>query len=202
MFASSRRAIVLALLSAAQATPVLASPQSDDVETAVFDICPRLQAGRLSAERPTELTRLGYRRTPELEEDRADAEDGVPFIFVRGRETHAITIAYWPYPQLCVVRFGGNQSEAALVQIRARIAREPRVYRRVAAAEWLSEAGRHEAWRVVRRRALCLAIDSPAADREPMSHEVSYEPLPPLQPALAVSACAPQRAPQTDRPPR
>ena len=202
MFASRRRAIVLAVLSAALPATALASPLSDAVETAVFDLCPRLQAGRLSAERPTELTRLGYRRTPELEEDRADVEDGVPFLFVRGRETDAVTLAYWPYRQLCVVRFGGNQGNAALAQIRARIAREPRVYRRVADAEWLSDAGRHEAWRVVRRRALCLAIDSPAADREPMSHEVSYEPLPPLQPALAVSACAPQHAPQSDRPPR
>ena len=201
MFAVPRRAVAVAALAAALPSPALASPYTDAVETAVFTLCPRLQSGQISPRRPTALTRLGYRRTPEIEEDWTDAEDGAPFIFTRGSGADAVTVAYWPYPQLCNVIFGGDRATAAMAQVKARIARAPRVYRRVPAAEWSSEAGRHEAWRVVRRPPMCLAIDTPAAEGELMSYEVSFEPLPPLQPALAISACAPARAPQTGRSP-
>lgn len=162
----------------------------------MFRLCPALRGGSISPERPAGLTRLGYRRTPEAEEDLADAEDGVPFIFARGSEGDSIRLAYWPYPELCSVTFGGDQAAAAVARVKARILRQPRVYRRVAAAAWSSDAGRHEAWRVVRRVPSCLSIDSPAAGEDPGNYDVSFEPLHPVQPAIAISACAPARAPQ------
>src|SRR5688500_12261901 len=134
MSAAPCRVLAFAALAAALPSPALASLYTDAVETAVFRLCPDLRSGRISGEHPTELTRLGYRRTPEVEEDWTDAEDGAPFIFTRGREADAVTVAYWPYPQLCNVIFGGERAAAALAQVKARIARAPRVYRRVPAA--------------------------------------------------------------------
>jgi len=127
MSAAPCRVLAFAALAAALPSPALTSPYTDTVATAVFRLCPGLRSGRISAEHPTELTRLGYRRTPEIEEDWADAEDGAPFIFTRGREADAVTVAYWPYPQLCNVIFGGERAAAALAQVKARIARAPRV---------------------------------------------------------------------------
>ncbi len=196
MFAAPRRSIAIAALSGALTvpSPASASPFTDAVETAVFSLCPGLRSGEISPERPRALTHLGYRRTPEVEEDWADAEDGAPFIFVRAVD--GTTVAYWPYPQACNVIFRGDQADAALAQVKARISRQPRVYRRVPEAEWSSEQGRHEAWRLGRRGSICLTTVSPSRGGEPMSHEVSFEPFPPLHPGLVLSGCTPARAPQ------
>ena len=83
MSAAPCRVLAFALAAALPA-PAFASLYTDAVETAVFRLCPALRSGRISGEHPTELTRLGYRRTPEVEEDWTDAEDGAPYIFVRG----------------------------------------------------------------------------------------------------------------------
>lgn len=195
MRVATLNAIAFGSLATALPTPALASTYADAVETAVFSLCPDLRSGRISPEQLGELTRLGYRRTPEVEEDWADVEDGAPFIFVRGSETDAIKLAYWPYPQLCSVIFDGDQGAAALAQVRARISREPRAYRYVEEASWASQTGRHDAWRVARRRPMCLAIDTPARGGD-TGYEVTYEPLPPRHPGLALSSCAPAHAPQ------
>ena len=194
MFAVPFRAIAVAACAAALPAPAFASPFIDGVETAVFTLCPRLDARLISPERPLELTRLGYRRLAEMEEDWTDAEDGAPFIFRRGRGAQEVTLAYWPYPRLCSVTFGGDEAAAAAARVRARLAREPRRYRREPAGDRASQDGRRETWRVVRRAPLCLAIETPARAEEPMSYGVSYEPLPPLHPGLAISSCAPESA--------
>ncbi|HYD37577.1 MAG TPA: hypothetical protein VEA60_08185 [Allosphingosinicella sp.] len=161
----------------------------------MFDICPALHDGRISAERPGALTRRGYRRTPEVEEDWADAEDGAPFVFARGQGDETVTIAFWPYPRLCSVGFGGDDAASAVARVKTRIARERRLYRRVPEAAWTMEGIRHEAWRVERRVPMCLAIDTPDGEDAPLRYEVSYEPLPPLHPGMVRSACAPAAAP-------
>jgi hypothetical protein len=192
MSAAPRLVLVAAACAASLPSPALASPFTESVETAVFSLCPGLRSDRISPDNPSELTRFGYFRTPEMEDDWSDVEDGAPYIFTRGRGAEAVTIAYWPFPELCSVGFGGRQAAAAAARVKARLVRESRLYRREPAGDRASDGGRRETWRVLRRNPLCLAIDTPARQGEPMSYEVSYEPLPPLHPGFAISACAPE----------
>jgi len=188
--------VALALAASAAPAPAVASPFTDAVETAVFDLCPRLRAGTIQGRHPTALTRLGYRRVREEEDDLTDAEDGAPFLFRRGRGAAAITLAYWGFPELCDVTFGSDEAEAAAAQLRARIAREPQLYSRIPEAEWTSEAGRNEAWRIARPAPGCLTM-GPVLWAEPARrYSVSQEPLPVLHPGLAVSACETASRPQ------
>jgi hypothetical protein len=61
MPALARLTLAIAVLAASAApAPLLASPHSDAVETAVFELCPRLRAGTILGRHPTALTRLGY----------------------------------------------------------------------------------------------------------------------------------------------
>ena len=194
MFAAPCRVAAFALLAVAFPSPALATPYIDAVETAVFDLCPGLRSGRVSAERPRALTRAGYRRTPELEEDQADAEDGVPYLFVRAGNAEVIRLALWPHPQICIVTFAGREAEAAAARVRARLARSPRRYLRVPAADWVRESARHEAWQVIGPPSLCLSVDSPGGLEEPPSFDIWYQPDPPLQPAISLSMCDPIEA--------
>ena len=189
MFAAPCRILACVALAAALPAPALASPYTDTVETAVFSLCPALHGGQISPDRPAALTRLGYRRRAEVEEDWSDAEDGAPFVFTRGRGAEAVTIGYWPGPQICSVDFRGRQAPAAAAQVRARLARAPLVYRRTAASHALWEDGRREAWRVAGRVPLCLSIDTPGREPDPGSYEIMAEPFPPLHPAVDISAC-------------
>jgi hypothetical protein len=193
MSVAPRLLLVLAACAAAP-PPAFGSPYTDSIETAVLSLCPMLRSGRISPDNPDELTRLGYFRTPELEEDQADAEDGVPFLFTRGRGAEAVTIGYWPYPQYCSVSFGGHQAAAAVARIKARMEREPRIFRRAAEADWELDGVRHEAWQVVRRSDMCLAIETPAGT-DPDRYSITYEPLPVLHPGVVRSACAPSTSP-------
>ena len=192
MFAAPCRILACFVLALALPAPAFASPYADTVETAVFNLCPALHGGQISPDRPAALTRLGYRRRPELEEDWADAEDGAPFVFARGRGGAAVTIGYWPDPQICSVDFRGRQAPAAAARVQARLARAPSVYRRVAASHALWEDGRRLSWRVAGRVPLCLSIDTPGREPEQGSYEIVSEPFPPLHPAVDISACAPE----------
>lgn len=183
--------VALALSATATPAPLLASPHSDAVETAVFDLCPRLRAGRILGRHPTALTRLGYRRVREEEDDETDAEDGAPFIFRLGRGADAITLKYWGFPELCSVTFGGDDADSAAAQLRARIAREPALYTRIPEAEWTSEAGRNEAWRVTRPATACLTMGPVLWPEPAQRYAVSLEPLPVLHPGMAISSCNP-----------
>jgi len=212
MSAAPCRVLAFAALAAALPSPALASPYSDAVETAVFELCPGLRNGQISPERPTSLTRAGFRRTPEVEEDEADAEDGVPFLFARGAGAEAVTVGYWPVIDSCSVRFSGEQSAAAVAQVKARLAREARRFRRYAAGDRSWDFGRRETWRVVRGARSCLSIETPGRQGDPLSYNVSYEPLIPLQPQMFIASCAPAQSgvsatagafwdPQSQRPP-
>ena len=171
--------------------PAIASPYTDAVETAVFTICPQLRAGLIAAEQePGVPATLGYRRQRDLEEDWTDAEDGAPFVLRRGRGVGAVTIGYWPSPRLRSVNFAGRQAAASAVRIRARLSAS-RTYRREPAADYVLGDVRHEAWRVSGAESACLAIDAPTADSPTTTYDVRIEPLPPLHPGLAMSACAP-----------
>ena len=194
MSAAPRLGLALAACATVLPAPAASSPYTDSIETAVFNLCPALRSGRISPDNPNELTRLGYFRTPELEEDQADAEDGMPYLFTRGRGTGAVTIDYWPYPQYCSISFGGRQAAAAVARVKARMAREPRVYRRAAEADWELDGVRHEAWQVVRRSNMCLAIETPGGTN-PNLYSISYEPLPVIHPGVVRSACASATAP-------
>ena len=189
MFASPRSILLLAV-SAALPAPATASPYTDTVEAAVFSLCAGLRDGRIAPGNPTELTRLRFFRTPEVEEDWSDAEDGAPYVFRYGRGTGAVTLGWWPAPQLCSVGFRGSQAAAAAARIKARVARMPAVYRPVPAAQAAWEGGRREVWRVAGRAPLCLSIDTPGREGEELSFDVSLEPLPPRNPAITLSACA------------
>ena len=193
MFAAPCRILACAALAIAQPAPAFASPYTDTVETAVFNLCPALSGGQISPDRPAALTRHGYRRRPGVEEDWSDAEDGAPFVFTRGRGAEAVTLGYWPGPQICSVAFGGRQASAAAARVRARLARAPLAYRRMAASHALWEDGRREAWLVAGRVPMCLSIDTPGREPEPGSYEIMSEPFPPLHPAMDISACASDR---------
>ena len=188
-----RPVLFVAVVAAAVGpVPLVASPYTDAVETAVFTICPQLRAGMVAAEQePGALARLGYWRQRDLEEDWTDAEDGAPFVFRRGRGVGAVTIGYWAYPRLCSVSFAGRQAAAAAERLRARLSAAPRTYRREPAADYVLGDVRHEAWRVAGVDSACLAIDGPTADSTTTTYDVRLEPLPPLHPGLAMSACAP-----------
>jgi hypothetical protein len=191
-----RLSLVIAAIAAwAAPAPLLASPHSDAVETAVFDLCPRLRAGTILGRHPTALTRLGYRRVREEEEDETDAEDGAPFIFRLGRGADAITLRYWAFPELCSVVFGGDAAASAAAQLRTRIAREPLLYQRVAEAERTSEAGRNEAWRVARPTPACLTMGPVLWPEPARRYAVSLEPFVSLHPGMAISACDPASIP-------
>ena len=192
----SLRPVAACLLLAAtlRPTPALASPYTDAVETAVFTLCPQLRSGRIAADDPSDLARLGYFRVREVEADMTDAEDGAPVVYRRGRGEAAIEIGYWSYPQLCSVRFAGRQAAAAAERVRARLAAAPQTYRREPAADYALEDVRHEAWRVAGPQAACLAIDAPTVESTTATHDVQIEPLPPLHPGLSLSGCAPATA--------
>lgn len=193
MSAAPRLVVALAACVAPLPAPAFASPYTDSIETAVFSLCPALRSERISPDNPTELTRLGYFRRPELEEDQADAEDGVPYLFTRGRGAEAVTIGYWPVPDLCSVSFNGRQAAAATARIKARMAAQPRLYRPVAEARWELSNTRHEAWRVAGRSTTCLAVDTPVGG-EGTEYVVTIEPLPVLHPGVILSSCDPARA--------
>lgn len=192
MSAAPRFVLAVAACAAALPSPASASPYTDQIEAAVFSLCPGLRDGRISPDNPDQLNRLGYFRTPEIEEDQADAEDGVPFLFTRGRGAEAVTIGYWPVPELCSVTFGGRQSAAAVTRVKARMADQPRLYQPANEARWELDGARHEAWRVVRPSAMCLAIDTPTGGEE-TDYVISIEPLPVLHPGMALSSCDPAR---------
>jgi len=190
MTAAPRFILALAACTALQPAPAFASPYTDNIETAVFSLCPALRSGQIIADNPTELNRLGYFRTPELEEDQADAEDGVPYLFTRGRGAEAVTIGYWPVPEACSVTFNGRQAAAAVTRVKARLAGQPRLYRPAAEARWEMSGTRHEAWRVAGRSTTCLSIDTPVGS-EAAEYVVSIEPLPVLHPGVILSSCDP-----------
>lgn len=190
MFAAPRFLLFVVAGVAALPAPASASPYTDTVDTAVFNFCPGLRNGWIAPGNPTELTRLRFFRAPELEEDWSDAEDGAPYVFRYGRGAGAVTLGWWPGPQLCSVGFQGSQAEAAAARVKARLARQPAVYQPVPAAQAAWEGGRREAWRVAGRAPSCLAIDTPGRGGEALSYEVSLEPLPPRNPAITLSACA------------
>ena len=195
MSAAPVRAFVCLVAAAPLApAPALASPYTDAVETAVFSLCPQLRSGRIVADDPSALAALGYFRAPEVEDDMTDAEDGAPIVFRRGRGLAAITVAYWPSPQLCSVRFAGRQAAAAAERVRARVTATPQTYRPEPAAGYVLGDVRHEAWRVAGRRSACLAIDGPTAESGTTTYNVNLEPLSPLHPAVSLSACAPADA--------
>ena len=195
MSAAPCRVLAFAALAAALPAPALASLYTDAVETAVFGLCPALRSGRISGEPPTELTRLGYRRTPEVEEDWTDAEDGAPYIFVRGNGAGVVRLAYWSFPELCSVQLEGSEGAAAVARVKARMAREPRVYRRATPNDSPLDDVGVEAWRVFQRRAMCLAIISPERNDRREGFEILLQPFPPLHPGMSNTLCAPAPPP-------
>ena len=192
---TSCRALAVLALATGLSSCVPASPYTDAAETAVFDLCPALRDGRISGHHPAALTRHGYRRRVELEEDEGDAEDGAPFIFIRGTGAEEIVIHYWGYPDRCEVSFSVEQGADALAHVRERLARESRRYRPVPSARWTSRDGWRRSWLVSGPVPMCLDLGGGYFDGQPTGYGVSYEPYPVLHPGMANSSCDPYRGP-------